>query len=99
MAPFTEKYDYDVETAFEKPVYEDGVSSERIGDEGAVHSEELTAGESWYAKSQKFVTKFGVEARGIERVPSDERSDSGMMKIGTLVRVSAFSRDLDINLR
>lgn len=85
MSRLMEKTDYDVEAGGGKPGFTHGDSSDRTQDEGAVHAETLTIGETWYAKTQRFVTKFGVEARGIERVPSDERTDSGMSKIGTLV--------------
>lgn len=56
-----------------------------VSDGNAVHGRELTAGESVYAKLQRFAGKFGVEQRGIERVPSDERTDSSMTQVGTLV--------------
>lgn len=56
-------------------------------DEGnAVHRQAFVSGESWYAKIQRFAGKYGVEQRGIERVPNDERTDAGMSQIGTLVR-------------
>jgi hypothetical protein len=78
--------DYDVENGVvEKNGRVDTGSTEYIGDEGAVHAETFIIGDSLYAKLQRFATQFGVEARGIERVPSDERTDSGMSKIGTLV--------------
>lgn len=57
------------------------------GDENAVHKNDFTAGNSVYAKLQRFAGKFGVEQRGIERVPSDERTDSNMSQIGTLVSI------------
>ena len=44
-------------------------------DSGAVHGELFVTGDTKYAKLQRFVTRFGVEARGIERVPEDERTD------------------------
>ena len=77
---------YDVEAAAEKnpTIYRSGSDSE-LGDEGAVHADTFLVGDSWYAKVQRFGSKFGVEARGIERVPNDERSDTGMSKIGTMV--------------
>jgi hypothetical protein len=56
-----------------------------VGDENAIHKSEFTEGNSAYARLQRFAGKFGLEQRGIERVPSDERTDSGMSKIGTLV--------------
>jgi NCS1 nucleoside transporter family len=89
--------DYDVETgAAEKNGQVDNGSTDYIGDEGAVHAETFIIGDSLYARLQRFATQFGVEARGIERVPSDERTDSGMSKIGTLwcsanMVVSAFA--------
>jgi NCS1 nucleoside transporter family len=51
---------------------------------------------SFYARAQRFAGKFGVEQRGIERVPSDERLPAGMSQIGTLwcsanMVVSAFA--------
>ncbi|KAI0976595.1 purine-cytosine permease [Xylaria arbuscula] len=39
---------------------------------------------SLYSKLQAFAGKYGVEQRGIERVPNDERTDSSMSQIGTL---------------
>ncbi|KAI1378694.1 purine-cytosine permease [Hypoxylon crocopeplum] len=55
-----------------------------ISDGNAVHRQELTSGGSVYARLQRFAGKFGVEQRGIERVPSDERTDSSMLQVGTL---------------
>ena len=55
------------------------------GDENAVHKSDFTTGNSLYAKLQRFAGRFGVEQRGIERVPSDERTDSSMTQVGTLV--------------
>lgn len=52
---------------------------------GAVHGESFVHGDSLYARIQRKVTKFGVEARGIERVPADERTDKSTMKVGTMV--------------
>lgn len=97
MASFSKSYD--VEAADEKPVYGFQASSKSFDDEGAVHAEALIVGDSWYAKTQRFVTQYGVEARGIERVPSDERTDSGMSKIGTLVSIYEESIDLEIDLQ
>lgn len=81
--------DYDVENGIgEKPSRGEDGSMDSIGDGGAVHAEAFIMGDSLYAKLQRFASKFGVEARGIERVPSDERTDGGMSKIGTLVCIS-----------
>ncbi|KAJ8126024.1 hypothetical protein O1611_g7615 [Lasiodiplodia mahajangana] len=44
----------------------------------------LTEGNSLYAKLQAFAGKYGVEQRGIQRVPDDERTDTTMSQVGTL---------------
>jgi hypothetical protein len=79
--------EYDVENGVveKNGRVDNGSTEDDIGDEGAVHAETFIIGDSLYARLQRFATQFGVEARGIERVPSDERTDSGMSKIGTLV--------------
>ena len=51
---------------------------------GAVHGEVLLTGTSTYAKLQRLATRYGVEARGIERVPEDERTDKSTLKVGTM---------------
>jgi hypothetical protein len=81
------KKEYDVETApAEKPGFTNETdSADYIGDEGAVSAETFVMGNSLYARAQRLAGKFGVEQRGIERVPSDERLPTGMSQIGTLV--------------
>lgn len=79
MGPFGKAAEYDVEATAEK-------DTNSIPDDGAVPAETFTVGESWYVKTQRLAGRFGVEQRGIERVPSDERdSKAGMSQIGTLV--------------
>lgn len=39
-----------------------------------------------FARVQRFAGRFGVEQRGIERVLPDERTDTSVSKVGTLVR-------------
>ena len=51
---------------------------------GAVRGESFETGNSTYAKLQRFVGKYGVEQRGIERVPADERTDTNQWKVGTM---------------
>jgi len=51
----------------------------------AVPGEVFITGDTPYAKIQRTVSKFGVEPRGIERVPEDERTDTNLMKVGTMV--------------
>ncbi len=88
----TKGNDYDVETGVEKNGSGNNSTSEYIGDEGAVNAETFVIGDSWYHKTQRFASKFGVEARGIERVPSNERTDTGMSKIGTLVCIISLPK-------
>lgn len=87
MGPFSKnKSEYDVEAVpAEKSVSSSENGSGIVPDEGAVPAETFVLGDSWYARTQRLAGKFGVEQRGIERVPSDERSDAGMSQIGTLV--------------
>ena len=51
---------------------------------GGVPGESFEIGDTPYAKLQRFVGRFGVEQRGIERVPEDERTDTNLMKVGTM---------------
>ena len=57
-----------------------------VDDGGAVPGESFEIGNSLYAKLQRFAGKFGVEQRGIERVPENERTDHhGLLNVGTMV--------------
>ena len=56
-----------------------------VDETGAVAGESFAIGDTTYAKLQRFVGKFGVEQRGIERVPENERTDTHLFKIGTMV--------------
>jgi hypothetical protein len=85
MGPFSKK-ESDVEAvSSEKPVYgTENDSGEYIPDDGAVSAETFVLGDSLYAKTQRLAGKFGVEQRGIERVPSDERSPAHISQVGTM---------------
>ena len=63
------------------PVYTD--------ETGAVAAETFEYGDSTYARLQRFAGKFNIEQRGIERVPENERTDSNLTKVGTMVWLSA----------
>ena len=52
---------------------------------GAVHGESFVTGNTLYARLQRFAGRYGVEQRGIERVPEDERTDKSTVKVGTMV--------------
>ena len=56
----------------------------------AVSGETFVTGDSTYAKIQRAVSRFGVEPRGIERVPEDERTDTNLMKVGTMVSIPSL---------
>ncbi|KAK5132898.1 hypothetical protein LTR08_008418 [Meristemomyces frigidus] len=64
--------------------------------DGAVPGEAFVLGDSWYAKTMRFANGFGVEARGIERVPEDERTETG---VRALLNVSTmwFSANMVIS--
>ena len=51
----------------------------------AVPGEVFITGDTLYARIQRTVSKFGVEPRGIERVPENERTDTNLTKVGTMV--------------
>lgn len=86
--------DYDVEAkgAARTPFSKESDSADYIGDVSPITAETLILGDSYYARAQRWAGKFGVEARGIERVPDNERSDAGMSQIGTLVGISSSER-------
>ena len=67
----------------------------------AVPTEIFLTGDSLYAKIQRAVFQFGVEPRGIERVPEDERTDTNLMKVGTLVGIPSIwpLRGLEVLIR
>ncbi|KAL2042025.1 hypothetical protein N7G274_005213 [Stereocaulon virgatum] len=50
----------------------------------AVPGEVFITGDTLYARIQRTVSKFGVEPRGIERVPENERTDTNLTKVGTM---------------
>ena len=65
------------------------VSSELPNGEfdGAVPGESFEAGNSLRAKLMRFAGKYGVEQRGIERVPENERTDNRrpLLNVATMV--------------
>ena len=67
-----------------------GVPAYSYDDAPAVPGEVFVQGNTLYAKLQRLVTRFGVEPRGIERVPEDERTDTNLVKVGTVVSVPVY---------
>lgn len=58
-------------------------------DDGAVAGETFAYGDGFYAKAQRFAGKMKIEQRGIERVPENERTDTGfkaLLNVSTMVR-------------
>ncbi|PNS15648.1 Purine-cytosine permease fcyB [Sphaceloma murrayae] len=70
-----------------------------VQEDGAVPGESFEIGDSMYAKMQRFAGKFNIEQRGIERVPEDERTDTGfraLLNVSTMwfaanLVISAFA--------
>lgn len=57
-------------------------------DDGTVPGETFEIGDTWYAKTMRLAGKLRIEQRGIERVPEDERHDTGfkgLLNAGTMV--------------
>ena len=81
-----EKTGYDVEYNAPYTVGEKRHSVIAPDQSGAVHGESFVAGDTLYARLQRLAGRFGVEQRGIERVPEDERTDKSTFKVGTMVR-------------
>jgi hypothetical protein len=75
------------------------VSPGYVGAERVIRKEDLEAGDSLYAKLQRVAGRYGVEQRGIERVPEEEKTDTSLTRIGTVVCIiyygSSFSLHVD----
>lgn len=65
-----------------------------VDDDGAVPGESFEYGTGWSAKMHRLAGKLKIEQRGIERVPENERTDSGfkgMLNVSTMVSVESCS--------
>jgi hypothetical protein len=51
-----------------------------------VRDKDFGVGDSIYARLQRLAGKYGMEQRGIEQVPNDEREEASAFKIGAMVR-------------
>lgn len=74
--------------SYERPSY--------VTEEGAVPGESFQYGNSFYAKAQRLAGKFNIEQRGIERVPEDERTDTGfkaLLNVSTMVSLQHCQQD------
>jgi hypothetical protein len=80
---------------YDRDVEKHGIRSGSSADMSAVPGETFVQGESWYAKVQRLAGKLHVEQRGIERVPENERYDTSLLNVGTMVRgVDNLSEDV-----
>ncbi|KAK5201203.1 Purine-cytosine permease fcy21 [Cryomyces antarcticus] len=75
---------YDSSPDIEKNPAEAGVGnvpyderSPYVHEDGAVPGESFEYGDTFYAKMQRLAGRFKIEQRGIERVPENERTDTG----------------------
>ena len=60
-----------------------------VDENNAVPGESFEVGDTLYAKLQRIAGRFGVEQRGIERVPDNERHEGavrGLWNVGSMVR-------------
>ena len=67
-----------------------GNHSPYVGSDGAVPGESFEYGNGFYAKAQRLAGKLKIEQRGIERVPEDERTDTGfraLLNVSTMVSI------------
>lgn len=83
------KNDYDIEGHSPPPNSSPDEKAEAVpvfytDQTSGVPGESFEIGDSLYAKIQRAVGRFGVEQRGIERVPEDERTDTNLRKVGTM---------------
>ena len=85
MGVFSKRPVADVEALPEKGSTSGNDSEGYLHDGSAVPSESFVVGDGWVSKLQRIAGRLGVEQRGIERVPENERTDSSMSSIGTLV--------------
>lgn len=46
---------------------------------------EYADGDTWYARAQRWAEKHNMEQRSIDRVPEDERTDTSLLNVCTMV--------------
>ena len=83
MGGLKDGYHIDAEAGGER--FSDEKNGIYADETGAVPGESFTYGNSMYAKLQRFAGRFNIEQRGIERVPESERTDTSLVKVGTMV--------------
>ncbi|KAI1174081.1 purine-cytosine permease [Nemania sp. FL0916] len=95
MPSFGIKHDEEKRRQWDSPGADVEIGQVSDIDGGNSHTS-TTKGNSSFARLQAFVGKYGVEQRGIERVPNDERTDTRISQVGTVwlasnMVVSAFA--------
>lgn len=70
---------------YEKDIEKNHHSAAIVDDQGAVPGEAFEHGTGIIAKMHRLAGRFGVEQRGIERVPENERTDTSILNVGTMV--------------
>ena len=82
---------YDTEKGARYSTQESGLVKQHgklMQEDGAVPGETFEIGDTFYAKAMRFAGKLKIEQRGIERVPENERTDTGfkgLLNAGTMV--------------
>lgn len=91
--------EYDVEKNGATNVFSNGSDNDSgnekrqssvVNEDGAIPGESFEYGDTMYAKIQRLAGKMKMEQRGIERVPEDERTDTGfrsLLNVSTMVRM------------
>jgi hypothetical protein len=80
---YKEKNTHDIELVEQHSSHTDSPTLDNNA--AAIQGESFIIGDSLYARIQRAAAKFNIELRGIERVPEDERTDSNLRTVGTMV--------------
>ncbi|CAD0084314.1 unnamed protein product [Aureobasidium vineae] len=60
-------------------------------DDAAVPGESFEYGDGYYGKLQRLAGKFNIEQRGIERVPENERTETGIKALLNVMTMTGFA--------
>lgn len=85
MGLLHEKNEFDVERRFSASYSAPEKHRDYVDESGAVPGDTFDVGTGLTGKLQRLAGRFGLEQRGIERVPEDERTDKSVVKVGTMV--------------
>lgn len=96
MGILYDKDGFDVENRFSTSFSAPEKHRDYVDESGAVPGDTFDAKTGLAGQLQRIAGRFGVEQRGIERVPEDERTDKSVVKVGTMVCFFFTSRGLEI---